>query len=91
MNDPYYTDEQKRQIYEMALKRQFAELLLRYPSEPFKAAQQIFNTDVQSELGFALYVSNCWPKDPDIPRFQKEFAERHSKRSLTWPRTWGQS
>jgi hypothetical protein len=57
-----------------AEKTAFAELLLSMPSEPFKAALQIF-PDPKS-VGYALWVSDFWPKDP----FVKAEMERISKR-----------
>jgi hypothetical protein len=43
-------------------KTQFAEALLRYPNEPFKAAYQVFPRHIQAQL----YVSQEWIFDPFV-------------------------
>lgn len=58
------------------IKEQFAEKLLLYPDDPFKAALQVFPHDTAQ----ALVVSREWPVDPVVVNFiecvpEEELAE----------------
>lgn len=49
-------------------KKQFAELLLRSPDDPFKAALTLFPENTAR----ALRVATEWPNDPEVRTFKKE-------------------
>ncbi len=53
---------------EIEEKLKFAELLLKTPDEPFKAALALFPDDVSR----ALWVAAHWPADPDVKAAQEE-------------------
>lgn len=53
---------------EIDLKKEFAECLLKYPNDPFKAALEVFPDD----NGIALKMANEWPIDKEVLAFKKE-------------------
>jgi hypothetical protein len=53
---------------EKELKRKFAELLLKYPKEYFKAALEIFPDNTSK----ALRIANEWINDSEVIQFQNE-------------------
>lgn len=60
------------------LKEQFAALLLKEPSEPFKVALIIYPDDTNK----ALKVANTWPNDPVVKTFQQSLVESEGEMSF---------
>ena len=72
---------------EAQLKREFAEGVLRNPSNPFAVAMELF----PKSPSIALWVSQNWIKDPEIKERQKQLLEERganhflpSKVDLSW-------
>lgn len=56
-------------------KRQFAYALLKNPSSCFEAASAVFPLDPST----ALKISNIWPNDIDVVRYQHEILEQQGQ------------
>lgn len=57
------------------LKEEFARLLLKEPSEPFKIALILY----PNNTGQALRVANEWPNDPLVKQIQKQLIEEEGE------------
>lgn len=56
-------------------KKLFAEGLLRFPLEPFKAALAVFPI----ETGKAAFITQFWPADAEVKAFQKELIDEYGE------------
>lgn len=56
---------------DLEYKRQFAELLLKSPGDPFAAANALFPANIQR----AMRVAMEWPNDPEVIEAQKEMLD----------------
>ena len=60
------------------LKRKYAELLLKTPEDPFKAACVLFPTNTNK----AVWVSDNWSLDEDVLAFQNELLTERDEESF---------
>ncbi len=64
-------------VNEQILKLQFAKLLLKMPSEPFKAALALFpETQDDENTAKALKIATQWPTDPEVVSVQHSMVDK---------------
>lgn len=64
---------------DIALKKEYAAALLRWPDDPVKAAQSVVGGDTQR----AIQISIRWPRDPVVVAHKEELIEEHGAEAFT--------